>query len=97
MYPFNFEPDEFWIGSKHFFIAMPFNDKCKCLFNELIEPAIKKYNDSSGIEYSPWKADLDITTKIGWDTILQKLYSARLIIGVLTDHNPNVYYEIGIA
>ncbi|MBT3756462.1 MAG: hypothetical protein HOB92_03960 [Candidatus Cloacimonetes bacterium] len=93
MYPFDFKSDKFWLGSKHFFVAMPFNSDNKKIFTELIEPAVTKYSD----DFVPWKADEDITTKVGWSIILEKLFSARLVIGVLEGGNHNVYYELGIA
>ena len=93
MFPFDFKPEEFWLGSKHFFIAMPFKKKYKKIYTQLIEPAVKKYSK----DYKPWKADEDVTTKVGWNTILEKLYSARLVIGILDGENQNVYYELGIA
>lgn len=93
MYPFDYKPDKFWLGSKHFFVAMPFNSENKKIFTELIKPAVLEYS----IEFEPWKADEDVTTKVGWNKILEKLYSARLVIGVLEGWNNNVYYELGIA
>jgi hypothetical protein len=39
----------------------------------------------------------DIRTTSGWINVLEYLFTSQIIIGVLTDYNPNVFYELGIA
>jgi len=39
----------------------------------------------------------DIRMTSGWINVLEHLLTAQVVIGVLTDDKPNVFYELGIA
>jgi len=45
----------------------------------------------------PFRTKDDIRTTSGWMNVLEHLTTAQIVIGVLTDNNPNVFYELGIA
>lgn len=84
---------------KMVFIAMPFDDKYDPEYTDLIVPSIEKINqelnENEKLEYYRGK-DLKYT-RSGWLEILEKLYTARIVLGVLSGNNPNVFYELGIA
>ena len=91
MYPYDFKPEREWPQHDLVFVAMPFHEKFDKLWTEIIKPAVYR-ND-----LKPWRADEEVDTQVGWSRILSAMFTAKLTIGVLTDHNPNVYYELGIA
>jgi hypothetical protein len=101
MYPYNFTPKYLGIRHNIIFIAMPFADKYNWIYSELICPAIEECNKQlylkERLKLEPYLAKEDPKTRSGWITILEKLTTARIVLGVLTDNNPNVFYELGIA
>lgn len=74
------------------FVMMPFASPLGEYYNHIYEPAIRK----AGL--NPVRADNDIfgTGKI-IDQIWNGISSAKVLIAELTQRNPNVYYELGIA
>jgi hypothetical protein len=80
---------------------MPFNDNYDYIFNDLIVPASALANKKLGYEDNlslrPFRTKDDIRTKSGWLNILENLFTAQIVMGVLTDNNQNVFYELGIA
>jgi hypothetical protein len=74
------------------FVMMPFAAPLGEYYGHVYEPAIKK----AGL--IPIRADNDIfgTGKI-IDQIWNGISSAKVLIAELTQRNPNVYYELGIA
>ena len=93
MYPFDFKPSNLWINNELIFVAMPFNKKYNPVYYNLIEPSLYEVNK----DFEIYRSDFKKVTNVIWNDILENLYSAKLTIGVLTGHNPNVYYELGIA
>jgi hypothetical protein len=61
------------------------------IYEYIVAPAIK----AVGLE--PYRADRDFTPGPITRKFLSELLNARLIVADLTGHNPNVYYELGIA
>jgi hypothetical protein len=96
MYPFDFKPTKNWIDYELIFVAMPFAPKYKNIF-DLINKSVEIVNKKMKSDFKVWRADKDVTTQVGWEKILDQMMTSRLCIGVLTSHNPNVYYELGIA
>ena len=99
MYPFDFKPKGGFIDNKKIFVAMPFEDHFENIFTELIEPALAVLNNSRS-EHDRlfiYRAKDPKHTRTGWLEILENLFTSRVIIGVLTGDNPNVFYELGIA
>ena len=80
---------------------MPFEEKYDSIFNDLICPATRKANLilqlSGDQELQAYRSKDDIRTTSGWINVLEHLFPAQIVLGVLTDNNPNVFYELGIA
>ncbi len=74
------------------FVMMPFAEPLGSYYTSIYEPAIKK----AGL--TPKRADNDIygTGKI-IDQIWAGINSARVLVAELTNRNPNVLYELGLA
>jgi hypothetical protein len=73
------------------FVIMPFSDKFKPIYTQMIEPAVI----GAGLECKRGDSVLridDLTANV-WSEILR----AGLIIADISEHNPNVYYELGLA
>lgn len=101
MYAHDFKPNRNCIDHGLIFVAMPFNDNYDYIFNDLIVPASALANKKLGYEDNlslrPFRTKDDIRTKSGWLNILENLFTAQIVMGVLTDNNQNVFYELGIA
>ena len=99
MYPYNFLPKRGFVDIYKVFVAMPFDDKYEPLFSGLITPAISQVNDSRPEEQRLhcYRGKDPKHTRSGWLEILENLFTARVVIGLLTGDNPNVFYELGIA
>ena len=99
MYPFNFKSENHFPDFRKVFVVMPFANEYKCIYDDLIIPAIEnvneKFNDENKLHFS--RADDPKHTRSGWLEILENIFSARIIIGVLSGNNANVFYELGIA
>jgi hypothetical protein len=80
---------------------MPFDDKYDYIFNDLIMPATNLANTKLGykddLSLRPYRTKDDIRTTSGWINILDHLFTAQIVMGVLTGKNQNVFYELGIA
>lgn len=74
------------------FIMMPFAPPIGNYYSTIYEPAIKK------AKLKPVRADNDMfgTGKI-MDQIWQGINSAKVLVAELTERNPNVFYELGLA
>lgn len=74
------------------FVMMPFGAPLGSYYGLIYEPAIRK----AGLK--PVRADADIfgTGKI-MDQIWSGIRSAKVLIAEMTDRNPNVFYEPGLA
>jgi hypothetical protein len=74
------------------FVLMPFGPPVGDYYQQIYEPAIKK----AGIR--PVRADADIfgTGKI-IDQIWEGINAAKVLVAELTNRNPNVFYELGLA
>jgi len=99
MYPYSFYPSKGFVDMGKVFVAMPFADEYEYLYADLIKPSIDVVNESPEhtVTLRPWRAKDVKHTRSGWLKILENLYTARIVLGVLTGDNPNVYYELGIA
>jgi len=101
MYPYDFEPKKKSLNMQEIFVAMPFHKDYDKIYNQLIEPAVEKANEK--LDYLddnrlyPYRTKDDPKTVSGWINILEHLFSAHIVLGVLTSNNPNVFYELGIA
>jgi len=81
---------------------MPLAEKYNNIYKILIKGATEEANKLLNFTKEEEKlfclrADDDVTTRTGWENVLEHLTSARIVLGVLTDKNPNVFYELGVA
>lgn len=74
------------------FVLMPFGPPIGDYYQQIYEPAIRK----AGLR--PVRADADIfgTGKI-IDQIWEGINAAKVLVAELTNRNPNVFYELGLA
>lgn len=70
---------------------MPFNDDFDAIYNGFIEPIFKNYG------FLVKRADDIGGSQNILRGIVQGINDSELIIADLTEHNPNVYYELGLA
>ena len=76
---------------RHAFVLMPFDEKLDWVYEELIKPAF----ESAGFE--TLRADnIDSQQNILKD-IVTAIAESDVVVADLTDANPNVYYELGLA
>ncbi len=82
---------------KKCFVIMPFSGTTSCsedewydIFQNMIKPSVEE----SGFNYKCIRAEILIGNII--KHILDNLNRADVVIGDLTDRNPNVFYEIGV-
>lgn len=101
MYPYEFTPKQKAINFTEVFVVMPFGKKYDNIYDNLIVLATNKANEKlsySGLQaLRPYRTKEDIRTTSGWINVLEHLLTAQVVLGVLTDNNANVFYELGIA
>lgn len=85
-------------GEKKIFVIMPFSEKTgkysKGFFNEVLTELIKPAAKEAG--YIAETADRN-GSDIIHSTIVKAINNAEIIMADLTEHNPNVLFELGIA
>lgn len=79
------------------FVIMPFSerlsDRPNGFFDEVFESLIKPAAEASGFDvYTANKDGSDVIQS----TIINELMDADLVVADLTDHNPNVLFELGL-
>lgn len=81
----------FTLDSQLCFVLMPFSDRFQPVYDDHIRPEVQR----AGLRCE--RADeIRGTSLITWD-IWEKINRARFLIADLTDRNPNVFYELGLA
>lgn len=73
------------------FVMMPFGDWFDRYYQEIYVPAIKEAG------YEPVRADEVFTTGSVVEQIWDEISNAKILLADLTDKNPNVFYELGLA
>src|SRR6478736_3924231 len=80
---------------KDAFVIMPFSATKSCsqedwldIYVNVLKPAI----ESAG--YTCERAE--VTTGSLIKSIVERLRNAKLVVADMTDHNPNVFYELGV-
>ena len=71
------------------FVIMPFREEYEPIYNK-IKDAVKKEN------YKCKRAD-EVDKGPITKTIFEHIFQAKAIVADLTDSNPNVFYELGVA
>lgn len=79
------------VNEKLCFIIMPYTDKLNPIYENIIKPVI---ND---LKLECLRADEISRSKPIIEDIWNNIKKARFIIADLTDRNPNVFYELGLA
>jgi hypothetical protein len=102
MYPYDYSPKSMGIDHAEIFVVMPFHEKFDTVFSDLICPAAKRTNRKMGytnhsLFLRAHRTKEDIRTTSGWMNVLEHLFTAQIVIGVLDTNNSNVFYELGIA
>lgn len=73
------------------FVIMPFDAEARPVYEDFIRPTL----DNLGFDVS--RADDLLNQRNILRDILSSIASADLLVADLTDSNPNVYYELGLA
>jgi hypothetical protein len=73
------------------FVIMPFSERLQPIYEDSIKPTI----EAAGLRCER-ADDVRGTTLITWD-IWERINRARFLVADLTDLNPNVFYELGLA
>ena len=102
MYPYDFKPKSSGINHRLIFVVMPFDEDLDPIHNDLIVPATTLLNeklsiDDEELQYYAYRTKDDLRTTSGWENVMEHLFTAQVVIGVLTCDNANVFYELGIA
>ena len=79
------------LDEKLCFIIMPFTDKLNPIYESIIKPVVKD------LKLNCLRADEIFTTKPIVEEIWENIKKAGFLIADLTDRNPNVFYELGLA
>ncbi|MEK4487895.1 hypothetical protein MHH81_20520 [Psychrobacillus sp. FSL H8-0484] len=79
------------IKEKYCFVLMPFKDELTEVYEDCIKLALNE------VDYQCERADDIFHNTSIIEVIWTKICSAEIIIADLTDKNPNVFYEVGIA
>lgn len=79
------------VDNKLCFVIMPFTDKLNPIYERIIKPIIKELN------LTALRADEIFTSKPIIEDVWNNIKKAKFLIADLTDRNPNVFYELGLA
>ena len=98
MYPFDFTPTLKGLNPEEVFVVMPFSSDYDQIYTDLVEPAVAATSKSLTRVLRPYRTKGDLRTTSGWIEVMEHLYTAQVVLGVLTEQvNANVQYELGIA
>ncbi|MGH9424655.1 MAG: hypothetical protein ACRD3J_32070 [Thermoanaerobaculia bacterium] len=76
---------------------MPFNERYTATYTAAIRPAIQKIAERRSEQWECLRSDdIRVPGSITKE-IVTSLHTADLVIADLTGHNPNVFYELGVA
>jgi len=85
------------VDGKRCFVIMPFSERLsnrpKGFFDEVFESLIKPAAEASGFDVLTANKD---GSDVIQSTIINELMDADLVVADLTDHNPNVLFELGV-
>lgn len=90
IYPKQFRNSKIPIEKNRCFILMPFNENFDSIYGH-----IKKALNDNG--YVCNRADEILGSKPIMNTILNEILKSQYILADLTNQNPNVFYELGVA
>jgi hypothetical protein len=98
MYPYDFTPRFKGLNPEEVFVVMPFAGDYDKIYTELIDPAVALAGRKLERALTAYRTKGDLRTISGWIEVMEHLYTAQVLLGVLTNTvNANVQYELGIA
>jgi hypothetical protein len=98
MYPYDFTSTLKGLNPEEVFVVMPFATEYDDVYTDLVEPAVASVATSLARTLKPYRTKGDLRTTSGWIEVMEHLYTAQIVLGVLTKKvNANVHYELGIA
>lgn len=98
MYPYDFTPTLKGLNPEEVFVVMPFASDYDTIFTGLVEPAVAAAAESLKRVLRAYRTKGDLRTTSGWIEVMEHLYTAQVVLGVLTEQvNANVQYELGVA
>ncbi len=101
MYPYDYLKEFHPLNVNEVFVAMPFDPTYDDVYEKLIKRAVDEANKKLG-KATPhllqaYRTKSDPGTILGWEEVMKRLAAGKIILGVLTTSNENVFYELGIA
>lgn len=90
MYPRDYSLQIIEVEQNTAFVIMPFQKEFENIYGEICQTCIDLKMDCK-------RADEIFSNRAIMETILEKIATSEIIIADLTEKNPNVYYEVGIA
>lgn len=90
---FSFQRTIFEVDERLCFVIMPFKAPLDEVYLDVIKPAI----ETPPVSLRCIRADEIYTTGTVLGGIWEEIQKSRLIISDLTNRNPNVFYELGLA
>lgn len=90
MYPKDFSVHAIDSEPNTAFVIMPFRKEFETIYGEVCQTCID-------LKIECKRADEIFSNRAIMETILDRIAKCEIIIADLTDKNPNVYYEVGIA
>lgn len=102
MYPYDYRSTILGINHRLIFVVMPFAPHFDKIYKDLIKPAADELNsrlhkNNADSKYFAYRTKDDLKTSSGWINVMKHLFTAQIVLGVLTSDNANVFYELGIA
>lgn len=88
---FRTSPEELETDPNLCFVLMPFKPEFNRIYEDVLQPAIKEMG------LNPLRADEIFSPSPIVEEIWTHIARSRLIIADVTDKNPNVFYELGLA
>jgi hypothetical protein len=74
------------------FVAMPFREELREVFDDHIRPVCEQH-----LSLSVFRADDLFSAQSVMADVWQAIRAAKVVVADCTDRNPNVFYEIGLA
>jgi hypothetical protein len=98
MYPYDFNPSLRGLNPEEVFVVMPFAPVYDPIYTDLVEPGVRAAGLNLQRPLRAYRTKGDLRTTAGWIEVMEHLFTAQIILGVLTSAvNGNVQYELGIA
>ena len=98
MYPYDFTPTLKGLNAEEVFVVMPFASDYDPVYTGLIKKAVASAAKRLKRRLTAYRTKGDLRTTSGWLEVMEHLYTAQFVLGVLTKRvNANVQYELGIA